>query len=89
MISQENINKIIEKSTKYLAKKVILFGSALVDFENSNDLDIACEMPGLNMFLFAEELENTFNKPIDIIPISEDDPFMVIVNKYGNIIYES
>lgn len=88
MISNEIIQKIIEKSKIYDAKKVIIFGSALIDYESSNDLDIACDMPGLNMFLFADELERSINKPVDIMPISKNDPFMKIVNKYGNVVYE-
>ncbi len=89
MISNEIFEKIRETSKKYDARKVIVFGSALVNYEESNDIDIACDMPGLNMFLFADDLENAIKKPIDVIPISMDDPFMKVVNKYGTVVYES
>lgn len=89
MISNEIIQLIIEKSKIYDAKKVVIFGSALTDYESSNDIDIACDMPGLNMFLFADDLEKSIKKTVDILPISINDPFMKIVNKFGNVIYEA
>ncbi len=89
MISTEIIEKIRETSKKYDARKVVVFGSALVNYEESSDIDIACDMPGLNMFLFADELENFINKPIDVIPLSQNDPFMKVVNKYGTVVYEA
>ncbi|MDQ1265864.1 MAG: uncharacterized protein QG635_1016 [Bacteroidota bacterium] len=83
------LEEIIEKAKEYKAKKVILFGSALENPTNCRDIDLACDMPDLNMFLFAGKLEESLKIPIDIIPINDNDPFLKIVNKYGKVIYES
>ncbi len=86
---QEYIEAIIAKAREYSAAKVILFGSALVQPDDCHDIDLACDMPGLNMFLFAGELEQTLNVPIDVVPITQGDPFIVSVQKYGKVIYEA
>lgn len=87
--SLDIIEKIRQIAIDFSAKKVILFGSALDHPENFNDIDLACDIPGLDLFLFASKLEHELKKSIDVIPINQDDPFMKIVNKYGKVIYES
>lgn len=88
-LKENYIDTIIEESKNFNAKKVILFGSALENPKECNDIDLACDIPGLEFFLFAAKLEEKLKIPIDVIPINEQDPFMKIVNKYGLIIYES
>jgi predicted nucleotidyltransferase len=89
VFSNEYIDVIRKKAIEFNAKKVILFGSAIDYPENCNDIDLACDISGLDLFLFGSKLEEMLKMPIDIIPINNNDPFMNIVNKYGKVIYES
>jgi hypothetical protein len=85
---EKYIEIILRKAKEFEARKIILFGSALENPEYCNDIDLACDIPGLGMFLFASKLEEELNKPVDVIPINDKDPFMSIVNKYGRVIYD-
>jgi predicted nucleotidyltransferase len=89
VFNQEYISDIRDRAKEFNAKKIILFGSALDNPENCNDIDLACDIPDLGLFLFASKLEEKLRIQIDIIPIDNSDPFMKIVNKYGKVIYES
>ena len=89
IFKNEYIDIIRENASAFNAKKIVLFGSAVETPNNCNDIDLACDITGLDIFLFGSKLEDILKIPIDIIPINNDDPFMKIVNKYGRVIYES
>jgi predicted nucleotidyltransferase len=89
VFNQKYIGEIIAIAKDFNAKKIILFGSALDNPNQCNDIDLACDIPGLGLFLFAGKIEETLKVPVDVIPINEEDPFMKLVNKYGKVLYES
>ncbi|MDT3740503.1 MAG: nucleotidyltransferase domain-containing protein [Candidatus Kapabacteria bacterium] len=89
IFKKDYIRNIREKAKEFDVKKIILFGSALDNPENCNDIDLACDIPGLNLFLFGSKLEEMLKIPVDITPLDYNDPFMRIITKYGKVIYES
>jgi predicted nucleotidyltransferase len=78
--------KVISLAKEYGAKSLIIFGSILDDPDNANDLDIACDIPGLALFTFAGRLEEELNFPIDVIPIEPENPFIAYIKKHGKVI---
>ena len=87
MLKQEEIiNKIIASAKKYGANKVILFGSFLESPEEANDIDIACDIQGLDLFTFAGHLENELNIQIDVFPLTPYNAFIDSIKKIKSMI---
>ena len=83
----ENSLKILKKSG---AKKVFLFGSALISPQDARDLDLAYEGIPIDNFLdTVGELIDNIDIKVDLIDLSEDTPFTRFIKKYGKVIYES
>lgn len=88
MQTKEEILEIIrEKAKKYGAKKIILFGSFLETSGTAQDIDLACDIDGLNLFAFAGELENQLRIPIDAFPLNVDNHFINAIRERGKVIY--
>jgi predicted nucleotidyltransferase len=67
---------------------LILFGSALEDPENANDLDLACDgVEGWKIFELGARLEELIAAPVDLIPLSLSTRFTKYVEKQGKVIY--
>lgn len=89
-ITQENIDIVIELAKKYQVKRLLLFGSALINPQNANDLDLGVEGIAESEFLaFGAELEDILLKSVDLIPIDFDNLFVKHIKKYGKYIYEN
>jgi uncharacterized protein len=89
-VTQEHIDKAIELAKEYGATKVLLFGSALTDPKNANDLDIGVEgITGIEFFEFGGMLENILNTSVDIIDLSVNERFLNYINSIGKLIYNS
>lgn len=89
-ITQEHINIAIELAKEYGATKILLFGSALNDPENANDLDLGIEgIEPSKFFLFGASLEDIILKSVDIVPLELNSLFVEHIKKYGKYIYES
>lgn len=83
-ITQEHYDKAIAIAKEFGVTKLLLFGSALEDPKNANDIDFACE--GVNdsrFFHLAAELENSLMMPVDLVPLSPANPFVNYIKKYG------
>ena len=88
-ITQENINSAINLAQKYGARRVLLFGTALTDPQNANDLDLGVEGIEPDKFLlFGADLEDLINKSVDIVPLELNSQFVEHIRKYGNYIYD-
>lgn len=88
-ITIEHINKAIGISKKYNVIRLILFGSALEDFENASDLDLACEgIHDWNFFRLAAELEEQLKINIDLVSVDDDSRFSQHIKKIGKVLYE-
>ncbi len=86
IVTPEHIATIVARAKEYGARRLILFGSALDTPENANDIDLAADIPGLEVFVFADDLERELHCPIDIVPLggdSDDHPFVQYVLRNG------
>ena len=87
MITQEDKNKITELAKKYNISQVLLFGSALYN-DNLNDIDLGIKGIAPKLFFkFYGELLFTINKPVDLIDLDIDNPFIELVKQEGLKIY--
>ena len=89
-VTQQQIDKAVEIAKEYGATKVLLFGSALDDPENANDLDIGVHgIPDNKFFLFGGILDEILRMNVDVIPLNNKSPFVEYIKKHGKYIYES
>jgi predicted nucleotidyltransferase len=89
-VTQQHIDKAIELAKEYGATKILLFGSALSDPENANDLDIGVlGIQGIKFFEYGGMLESMINIPIDLVDLSIYDRFIEHIEKIGKYIYVS
>lgn len=87
MISQEDRNNIIKLASKYSVSQILLFGSALYK-DSFNDIDLGVN--GLKsefFFKFYGELIFALSKPVDLIDLGVENPFIELVQKEGLKIY--
>ncbi len=87
MISEKDKNIISKLADKYGASQVLVFGSALLR-DNFNDIDLAVKgiKPEL-FFKFYGELISAVSKPIDLIDLDIENPFVELVRQEGVKIY--
>lgn len=88
-VTPNHIAHIIQRAKDYGARRLILFGSALETPEEANDIDLAADIPGLDLYLFAGMVENELGCIIDIVPLDIDSPFIESIKKYGQLLYEA
>ena len=85
-------NAIIERikscAYEFGVKKLILFGSALDNPDNAHDIDIACNLEGMKIFTLAGKLEEELNISVDIVPLSNENPFSEIILRKGKVLYD-
>jgi predicted nucleotidyltransferase len=88
MITDKEKQTIISTATKYHAKRVILFGSALSPDKESRDIDIGVEgIEEKDFFTFYGELMCALSKPVDVIDLSIESRFSELVNREGIPLY--
>jgi predicted nucleotidyltransferase len=85
-----DIEKAIELAVEFGVKKLLLFGSALTNPENANDLDLGVSgIEPSKFFLFGGKLENLIYKNVDLVPLDMDTPFINYIKNNGKYIYEN
>jgi predicted nucleotidyltransferase len=88
MISDSERQTIVKTATKYHAKRVLLFGSALSPDKESSDFDIGVEgIDDKDFFTFYGELMCALSKPVDVIDLSITNRFSELVNLEGMPLY--
>ncbi|MDI6780674.1 MAG: nucleotidyltransferase domain-containing protein [bacterium] len=88
MIPVEDIKAICEWAQRYDLCSVYLFGSSLKEHENGNDIDIGVEgIPRATFFELIGELDWMLSKPVDVVDLDSNNPFAMVVRKYGRQIY--
>jgi len=88
-ITQLHIENAIELAKDYNVNKLLLFGSAVTDPYNANDLDLAVEILDKAVFYdFAGMLEYILNVPVDVVDLSIESPFTSHIKEIGKIIYD-
>ena len=89
-ITQEQIDKAIEMAKEYGATRLLLFGSALTDPENANDLDLAVDgLEGLDFFIYGGKLESIINASVDIVTLTPENRFIRHIKRVGKFIYDT
>jgi len=81
------IDRIMKIAREYGANKLVLFGSFWENPENANDIDIACDIPGLGLLSFAGKLESLLRMNVDVIPLEPENSFTDYIYKTGKTIY--
>jgi len=88
MITDTDKKTIREISKKYLAKRVLLFGSSLNPIKESRDIDIAVEgIPPEDFFKYYGDLLLKLSKPIDVIDLSVTSKFVKLIEQEGVVLY--
>ena len=89
-ITKRNIDRVVEIAKDYGATQVILFGSALENFDNANDIDIGVLGIPDNKFLeFGGTLDIELGISVDVVPLNQKSPFIDYIRKKGRYIYDS
>ena len=89
-VSQEQINTAVELAQKYGASKLLIFGSALTNPEDANDLNLGVAgIAGMKFFEYAGKLEYMTNLQVDIVDISLENQFVNHIKKVGKMLYDS
>lgn len=89
-MDEKLLNNIRTIAGSYGLKRLVLFGSAIESLDSARDVDIACEgLSGKKFLRFGAELEDIFNKTVDLIQIEERSKFIELILKKGIVIYES
>jgi predicted nucleotidyltransferase len=88
MVSQNDIETIKQLSSKYNARKVVLFGSSLDSQRQANDIDLAVEgvAPG-DYYRYCGELMMSLTKPVDIVDLSVPCKFIDLILEQGVVLY--
>lgn len=84
------LDKIVDISKDYGAKKVLLFGSYLEDTKKARDIDIAVTgIPPRNFFKYYGDVSMAVKDEVDIVDLDEIDKHFYnrIVTK-GKVLYE-
>ncbi len=84
MITDKDKKAIQAIARKYQATRVLLFGSAISDSGENNDIDIAVEgVAEKHFFAFYGELMLALSKPVDVVDLSIKSKFNDLVIKEG------
>lgn len=88
MITEKDKNIIIKLAKKYNVSTIFLFGSAIKQSEESNDIDVGVKgiEPRL-FFKFYSELYKLLSKPVDLVDLSNRSLFNDLVEEKGLKIY--
>ncbi len=87
MISESDKQAIIDISSKYKVKRVLLFGSSLTT-DNGRDIDLGVEgAPEEDFFKYYGDLIFALSKPVDVIDLSFESKFTDIIREEGVTVY--
>ncbi|RLC49019.1 MAG: hypothetical protein DRH57_00975 [Candidatus Cloacimonadota bacterium] len=88
MITEKDKEIILKYAKKYNVSYIILFGSSITEYKETNDIDIGVKgiKPQL-FFKFYAELFKHLSKPVDLVDISKESLFNQIIEETGVRIY--
>ena len=88
MISEKDKEIIRELSEKYHVKRVLLFGSSLDPLKEGRDIDLAVDgIEPREFFKYYGDLMLSLSKPVDLIDLSDESKFAILVKEEGIPIY--
>jgi predicted nucleotidyltransferase len=86
-LDSTNIDRIKQLARSYGSTRLILFGSALDNPSEAQDIDLACDgIKGWKLYEFAAKLEDELRIPFDVIPLSPSNRFTKYIEEKGKII---
>jgi len=89
MISEQDIKTIQALARKYGVKRVLLFGSCVLDCPEGHDIDLAVSgIPSSRFFPFYGELLCAVTRPVDLVDLDKDSLFTRLIRKEGFSLYE-
>jgi predicted nucleotidyltransferase len=89
-VTQEQLEKAVNKIIEEGATRVVLFGSAADSLEEARDLDLACEgIDWWEMLGLQAQLEEELRIPIDLVPLKPETRFTRHVERWGRVVYEA
>ncbi|MDD5674079.1 MAG: hypothetical protein PHC61_07950 [Chitinivibrionales bacterium] len=89
MVTSGQIEKCIEVTKRYGAKRLVLFGSAVYDSANAHDIDLLCEgVDGPAFFEMAGMMEYETHSPVDVVPGNPRTRFVEVNERRGRMIYD-
>lgn len=84
MITEKDKKIVQSLARKYNATRVLLFGSAISDNGEYNDIDIAVEgIADKDFFAFYGELMLALSKPVDVVDLSRKSRFNDLIIREG------
>ncbi len=82
--SQDQFEKVTRIALSYGATRLFLFGSALSNPDGARDLDLACDgVDGWKLYELASQLEDEFDIPFDLVPLSPPSLFTRLIEANG------
>ena len=88
MVSQNDIKTIKHLSSKYNARKVVLFGSSLDPQRQAQDIDLGVDgIASKDYYRYCGELMMSLSKPVDIVDLSVPCKFIDLVLEKGVVLY--
>jgi uncharacterized protein len=98
ILNEVNKNRLFELCDKHKVRELYLFGSALSDsFRDSSDIDLLIQFNQVDLLEYfdnymdlKEELEQLFNRPIDLIENQaiRNPIFRKVIDREKQLIYE-
>jgi len=89
MLTPEIHQMIIERAQKYGARTVWLFGSAMGDYSQARDIDLAVEgVAPEKFFKLYGDLVMDLPKPVDLVDLDNPPPIAHLIRARGVRIYE-
>ena len=87
-VTQQAINRAVEIAKQFGVSKLVLFGSAVDDIQNAEDLDFAVEgVKGWDIIRLAAILEDELKINVDVVPIEPNNKFIAHILNYGKVLY--
>jgi len=88
-ITSLQIDRCVSIASKFGAKRLILFGSAMESPETARDIDLACDgVDGWKLFELGASIEEEIGIPVDIVPLEPTTRFTRYIAKKGRVVYE-
>jgi predicted nucleotidyltransferase len=88
MVSQNDLETIKQLSSKFHARKVVLFGSSVGSEHQANDIDLAVEgVAPEDYYRYCGELMMSLTKPVDIVDLSVPCKFIDLILEQGVVLY--
>lgn len=82
--SLDQFDKITILAKSYGVTRLILFGSAQDSPESAHDIDLACDgVPGWKLYELAARIEEEFNVPLDLVPLTPPTRFTRMIERRG------